>query len=503
MKTHFAVLLGLSVALNVFLIITYIPIFNVFPKAATDIPSFKSRRCVAIMPQIQTDQIVGVNFSPYENDRMQLWQETWNFFARPTKWVRERPRIQSPYPLSALLAQLAQSHRTNYGAPTFLLLVRNFTDYRPIAKALSVGKILINEVENSEQLWERDLLVRRLREWFNGHGCSLREGGIVPRQFVPMLDEDCRELMAIAAKERKGMKSTSKWITKKVKNHAAHGMDLIADSVTEYVQNRKLDCSRPRTFKDEVVQEYLPPYLWDGYKWHLRSLLMIASTKPWMFFWRPSYASLSMIPYDPEVSLKQSPPMHLTNTMTQKTLGKGYNQTHHYRYWTEVFEMVERTRGVSKDQFWQDMRYQVGRISMVTLLSHLNVLKRNPGTYQMFALDLMLDASGQWHLLEANTQYGIYGVNKMYPTEFRNMYAEAVALIWEIQTGKYQVQNITYGEAAEPGASPEDRWELIWDERWGVDNVDIKFQPPPCAAGCTVPKFSGQCSPFGQQTPVC
>eukprot|EP01006_Ploeotia_vitrea_P029760 TRINITY_DN62233_c0_g1_i1.p1 TRINITY_DN62233_c0_g1~~TRINITY_DN62233_c0_g1_i1.p1 ORF type:complete len:543 (-),score=-13.83 TRINITY_DN62233_c0_g1_i1:146-1774(-) len=356
-----------------------------------------------------------------------------------------------------------------------LVLLSKLIDWKVILPKLQTKTLMVNWVQGSEVVEFRDKVVRNLRTWYREHGCESQADWFVPKQFLLSDEMECTAFQRYIHQAHPAVTS---WAIKKIEVHEGKGIHVTHDP-NAYFEEHPLKC-------EGVAQEYLKPFLWNGTKFDFRTLMLIASTDPWVVFWRPLHARRSMVPYVEGVPFSETTKtMHISNWDVQSKLAN-FSIPDHMLNWHQLAEEVERQGYMSAAEWKVEMKRQLMEHTQVIFQSTRAHMKVNSGQFGLFAFDFMLNSDLQFKLLELNINFGLFPVHEFNKGMIDAVYTETIALVWGIQTGVLaeSVDSLGYGDSIAPNGK-FGVWELVFDERWGVDYVQPDVtpveRPCPCA----------------------
>eukprot|EP01006_Ploeotia_vitrea_P053371 TRINITY_DN67781_c3_g1_i1.p1 TRINITY_DN67781_c3_g1~~TRINITY_DN67781_c3_g1_i1.p1 ORF type:complete len:228 (-),score=26.68 TRINITY_DN67781_c3_g1_i1:18-701(-) len=204
-------------------------------------------------------------------------------------------------------------------------------------------------------------------------------------------------------------------------------------------------------------------------------------------------------PYSKRVD-KAFAAVHITNMHEQQTYGN-YSAAEWYHLFPKFATQIGQSRGVSSSVIFQKIRRLVQiRLQMWIFSSMVDspLVKRQTGSFLGGRLDFLVDgALENAFLLDVNVLPG-YPVSGSFAAGMR-LAKQAGLLVSEFHVGN-RLSCLAFGQTPFPEEEESHRWEVVWDERWGVKFVDPN-KTPPCPIGgcdCGFPKLQNGCVPTGQ-----
>jgi len=189
-----------------------------------------------------------------------------------------------------------------------------------------------------------------------------------------------------------------------------------------------------------LVQEYIArPLLIHKAKFDLRVYLLVASTDPWMVFFREGYLRRSLHAYNPE---SKDRAVYLTNTHYQ-SLKEGFKLSEHI--WT--FSMLQDylTRNGLTGAHYVDavLAPYLKKVGNFVFQSAKAKLVRRKGSFNIFGLDFMIDDRFRVHFIEANGYPG-YTWSLNYDT--RGMVTDIMDLVLELHEAPAAFERMRAGD---------------------------------------------------------
>ena len=182
------------------------------------------------------------------------------------------------------------------------------------------------------------------------------------------------------------------WIVKPQCQNMGRGIHLVRDLPAFMQQIR----AGART--DQVVQQYIMPYLAEGRKFDFRMYMLIARCKPLrVFMFSDYYARLSLNTFD---ASDEDLLTHLTNASQQKK---------HARY-VEMKEASIRPKtgvGLTEEQL-REMEGKVAEALSALVKATANRLICKFGFFELYGVDVMLDEHLKPYILEINANPALF-----------------------------------------------------------------------------------------------
>lgn len=190
-----------------------------------------------------------------------------------------------------------------------------------------------------------------------------------------------------------------------------------------------------------LVQEYIArPLLIHRSKFDVRVYMFVASTQPWIVFYREGYLRRSLHPYNPEAKDRA---VYLTNTHYQ-SMKEGFKLSDHIWTFDRLQDYLTKN-GVSGARYVDSiLTPYIKRVANFVFQSARTKLKRRKGTFHIFGLDFMIDDRFRVHFIEANGYPGFtWSIN--YDT--RGLVTDIMDLVLELHEAPAAFERMRAGDA--------------------------------------------------------
>ncbi|KAH9259536.1 hypothetical protein BASA81_001957 [Batrachochytrium salamandrivorans] len=226
-------------------------------------------------------------------------------------------------------------------------------------------------------------------------GCEYDSLGIQPRQYLLSLKSDCTKILTRAQHE-----PSRPWLLKPSASLRGRGIKYFgtSQSLLEDIS----DCES-EFHVDDIIQEYVVnPALLNGFKFDVRTWMLIASIDPLVLFYREGFARVANAKYE---EASQDTFAHITNLEGQQQ--KRADHTTYLRSFDEVQQDLHETYGFPKDYMKQGaFKRQIMRAhtfaALAQFLPEPAAMDNRKGFYHLFACDSVVGQDQQVHLLECN-----------------------------------------------------------------------------------------------------
>ena len=274
-----------------------------------------------------------------------------------------------------------------------MLLIR-WTMY---GKYQHLSKTLVNQVGSGAscigggkgiQLLCRQQLATR-------NGCEFADLNIQPKQWNLQKLSQCEDFFKAAAEPENVEKI---WIMKP--GGSFHGRGITLHRGDDPALRATYGECKKKLSDGLIVQAYvMNPALMSGHKFDLRTYLLVASTKPFLVFYHDGFARRSEKPFSISGSNLTDPLAHITNDARQ-------SDENHFFGFHQLEKVLIDQHGFPKDYMEKVFRPRAMRVT--NFLFHTAIdrtghkIEQRYGRFQFFALDWMIDNTGDSHLLEGN-----------------------------------------------------------------------------------------------------
>lgn len=233
------------------------------------------------------------------------------------------------------------------------------------------------------------------------HGCDYHDLHIQPAQYSMEARDTCESMLRVAFLPENAERM---WMYKPSNTFHGKGLQLFRGPAE--LASRVAHCKSPSR---AVVMEYIekPATMRQGFKFDLRSYLLVASLDPQLVFYADAFARKSDKVYDAD---DKRTTVHVTNSIMQK------KQDHFFSF-AQVDAELQKEMGFPADYLRRAREYMknVSLYVFKTTDVQTKPLSKAPGRFHLFAIDWIIDATGSVHLLEGNgyplvTEYPIPGL---------------------------------------------------------------------------------------------
>ncbi|KAH9253551.1 hypothetical protein BASA81_008387 [Batrachochytrium salamandrivorans] len=148
-----------------------------------------------------------------------------------------------------------------------------------------------------------------------------------------------------------------------------------------------------------LVQEYIAhPLLLKHSKFDARVYLFLASSQPWLAFYREGYLRRSLHPYTPD---SKNRAVYLTNTHYQ-SMKEGFKLSDHIWTFDTMQDYLTRN-GLTGPRYVDSiLNPYIKRVANFVFQSAKSKLTRRRGSFHVFGLDFMIDERFRVHFIESN-----------------------------------------------------------------------------------------------------
>ncbi|XP_041130153.1 protein polyglycylase TTLL10-like isoform X2 [Polyodon spathula] len=203
-------------------------------------------------------------------------------------------------------------------------------------------------------------------------------------------------------------------------------------NVEENPLYRKIPFKSPQA---RIVQRYVQnPLLLEGKKFDIRSYFLIASTVPYMVFFRHGYVRLTCEPYDPNSNDLTA---HLTNQYMQKK-NPLYNELKEETVWSMerfndyVNEKSRAAKGLPEDWVYTVFTKRMQQVVMQCFLAVKSKLECKLGYFDLIGCDFLIDEDFKVWLLEMNCNPALHTNCEVLKEVIPSVVNETLDLAFEI-----------------------------------------------------------------------
>jgi len=268
------------------------------------------------------------------------------------------------------------------------------------------------------------------------NGCEFSDLNIQPKQWNLQKLPQCEDFFLNAAQPENDDKI---WIMKPGGSFHGRGITLHRGDDPE-LRATYGECKK-KLPDGLIVQAYIMnPALMSGHKFDLRTYLLVASTKPFLVFYHDGFVRRSEKPFSISGSNLTDPLAHITNDARQ-------SEENHFFGFHQLEKVLIDEHKFPKDYMAKVFRPRAMRVT--NYLFHTAIdrtghkIEQRNGRFQFFALDWMIDSSGESHLLEGNGDPSVkhYPGTDLTPVLWESMFdlVEAVTFTPEVLGSGVQV----------------------------------------------------------------
>lgn len=282
------------------------------------------------------------------------------------------------------------------------------------------GEQLVNHIPNINLLTTKLGLLSSLQEYQRVQdkmaGRSASKLPISINEFVP----ETYKLMNSSEKikfVKEVYKDGETWICKPTGMNQGKGIYLISskEQLTEKlnISGEGSDSTirrsqMPRPQHGRVIQRYvMNPLLLNGFKFDVRTYMLIASTTPFVVFYHPGYVRLSCVPYTQYTQDTAGLHAHLTNQYVQKkhpmyAAMKEETVWSFDRLQSYIDETYATEKGLPENWVYTAFTKRMHQIMTTCFHSVRQKLHRRSGTFDLLGFDFLIDEDFKVWLLEVN-----------------------------------------------------------------------------------------------------
>lgn len=312
------------------------------------------------------------------------------------------------------------------------------------------GEQLVNHISNMNLLTTKLGLLNSLQEYQRVQqkvaGRSASKLLIPISEFVP----ETYKLMNATEKTKfvnDIYKDGETWICKPTGMNQGKGIYLISgkEQLMEKLKiNAESDGSRIRRTQmtrhqhGRVIQRYvMNPLLLNGFKFDVRTYMLIASTTPYVVFYHPGYVRLSCVPYTPYTQDATGLHAHLTNQYVQKKHPM-YSSMKEDTVWdfdhlqSYIDEKYTEEKGLPENWVYTAFTKRMHQIMTTCFHSVRQKLHRRTGTFDLLGFDFLIDDEFKVWLLEVNINPALHTNCKVLMDLLPGVVDETLKLVIEI-----------------------------------------------------------------------
>lgn len=369
---------------------------------------------------------------------------------------------QNFWPLYRILKKRGWGHPTDPAFPdsrASMLMSRGRVPY------LKKGKQMLNSIGVSGCIGGAKLTQLACRQLLaSHHGCTYEDLKIQPAQYNMNDRSSCEALMEAAARPEHVDKL---WLWKP--SNTFHGQGIKVIRGYSELKAKVGACSGNLA---AIIMEYVakPATMQGGYKFDLRSYLLVASLDPQLVFYADGFARKSDTVYNPD---DKRTTVHVTNSVLQK-------KDNHFFNFAEIASELTRELGFPTSYIERAREY-MKRVSLYVFKTtdvQDKKLSRFPGRFHVFAIDWLIDQEGSIHLLEGNGYPLVtdYPVDDLTPQVWEDM----MDLVLKVHVTPHELPtNLTVKDKFQHG-----KWSLIYNE------LEEKYHGNPFSPCYTFPEPS-------------
>ena len=290
------------------------------------------------------------------------------------------------WPIHIILLQLGFKYAEN-DQPVHIWLTRRF-----IPQDIQEGYQIINSMGISNCIGgSKAQQLKCRREFSRYQGCKYEDLKIQPIQFDMLNETECLTFFAFINQPENADKV---YISKPSMMFHGDGMNIYHGPSVEL----QADFGNCKKKKNYILMEYIAnPALMDGYKYDLRSFMLVASIKPMLLFYHDGIVRRASTKYSVH---SREHNVHIMNSRNQTF------DDHFYNFSTASIRL-KTEHGLASTHFDHVIRPRMKEISKFVFLSenwrfNKDTRRRVGGRFHLFAFDWALDSKGNVYLLEGN-----------------------------------------------------------------------------------------------------
>jgi len=273
---------------------------------------------------------------------------------------------------------------------------------------------------------------------------------VMPRTFDGSTEEGCRKFKAYASSLDAKTQRSELWVVK----GPHHGGSAVNVMPARSVRIRFGECGASILRRKEIAQRLvIDTLLLDGRKLDVRVFVLVASTRPLLFFaHREPYfrATMHKVMEEEEEEVKESSSalksQFITNTHIQKRTAYNFTEKNWQDHiWTTEKVQLYATRAGLPADFWERIVFpRVKRsVRVVAAAAAHTITERRPGQWKLFGVDFVIDAKFQPLLVDWNAFPGWDWSYRMTQTlnYRRRILGDTWRLVLDVQRGKALVDS--------------------------------------------------------------
>ncbi len=219
-------------------------------------------------------------------------------------------------------------------------------------------------------------------------GCDYDTLGIQPPQYSMDKLDECKSWYKRASMPENAEKM---WIAKPT--YTFHGAGIKVHKGISVLGPKYGACAKQSPL---VIMDYIenPATVQGGYKFDMRTYLLVASLKPKLVFYHDGFARKSDAKYTSDTKNKN---VHVTNAVSQ-------SGADHFWSFERISEALHEEHGFPPNFLASKREYmeKVTKFLFMTTAVQDNPLRYVPGRFQVFAIDWMVSMDQKLHVLEGN-----------------------------------------------------------------------------------------------------
>lgn len=279
------------------------------------------------------------------------------------------------------------------------------------------GEQLVNHISNINLLTTKLGLLCTLQEYQRVQEKMAKTPSklqIAVSEFLP----ETYKLMSATEKLKfvnEVYKDGETWICKPTGMNQGKGIYLVSskEQLTEKLNMKggnesSTRRSQVRPPQGRIIQRYvMNPLLLNGFKFDVRTYMLIASTTPYIVFYHPGYVRLSCVPYTPYTQDAAGLHAHLTNQYVQKkhpmySAMKEDTVWNFERLQSYFDEKYAKEKELPENWVYTAFTKRMHQIMTTCFHSIRQKLHRRTGTFDLLGFDFLIDEDFKVWLLEVN-----------------------------------------------------------------------------------------------------